>query len=276
MRRASALRAARPAARAWPRRARVDRLPPRSRMPVAHATRRCPATNSAAPALSSTTSRAGPARRRARRERCGVLRRRRRPTASAGAAFGDAELGRVNVERVHRAGAAFRHLRVAGRRESRRCRPRRGRPRRASEPSSSSARASSSVSSGRGTPTICRVAPAGFVNGPSRLNAVRMPSSRRVCAACFIDGMKRRREEERDVRVVAASARRPAGGAGMFDPERLEHIGAAAPARDRSVAMLGHRDAARRHHNRCRRLWTRRPRRSTANPRRRSARHCRG
>ncbi len=57
-----------------------------------------------------------------------------------------------------------------------------------SEPSSSSARASSSVSSDRGTPTICRRAPAGLVSGPSRLNAVRMPSSRRVCAACFIDG----------------------------------------------------------------------------------------
>ena len=57
-----------------------------------------------------------------------------------------------------------------------------------SDPSSISARASSSVSSGRGTPTIWRVAPAGFVSGPSRLNAVRMPSSRRVGAACLIDG----------------------------------------------------------------------------------------
>ena len=56
------------------------------------------------------------------------------------------------------------------------------------DPSISSARASSSVSSDRGTPTICRVAPAGFVNGPSRLNAVRIPSSFRVGPACFIDG----------------------------------------------------------------------------------------
>ncbi len=40
----------------------------------------------------------------------------------------------------------------------------------------------------RGTPTICRVAPAGLVSGPSRLNAVRMPRSCRVWAACFIAG----------------------------------------------------------------------------------------
>ena len=30
--------------------------------------------------------------------------------------------------------------------------------------------------------------PAGFVSGPSRLNAVRTPSSRRTGAACRIDG----------------------------------------------------------------------------------------
>ena len=47
-------------------------------------------------------------------------------------------------------------------------------------PSSISARANSSVNSGRDTPTICRVAPAGLVSGPRRLNAVRMPSSRRT------------------------------------------------------------------------------------------------
>ena len=55
-------------------------------------------------------------------------------------------------------------------------------------PSSISARASSSVNSGRGTPTSWRVAPAGLVSGPSRLNAVRTPSSRRAGPACRIDG----------------------------------------------------------------------------------------
>jgi hypothetical protein len=55
-------------------------------------------------------------------------------------------------------------------------------------PSAPSERATSSVCSGRETPMSCRVAPAGFVNGPSRLNAVRTPSSRRVGPACFIDG----------------------------------------------------------------------------------------
>src|SRR6267142_156574 len=55
-------------------------------------------------------------------------------------------------------------------------------------PSIINARARSSVNSGRGTPTSWRVAPAGFVNGPSRLNAVRTPSSRRTGAAWRIDG----------------------------------------------------------------------------------------
>ena len=100
---------------------------------------------------------------------------------------------------------------------SRRCRRRRERPRRASTQAACSARASSSVSSGRGTPTICRVAPAGFVSGPSRLNAVRIPISRRVGRRVLHRRMERRREEERDVRVV----QRPLhdrGGAATFTP----------------------------------------------------------
>ena len=51
------------------------------------------------------------------------------------------------------------------------------------DPSSISERAISSVNSGRGTPTSWRVAPAGFVSGPSRLNAVRTPSALRVAPA---------------------------------------------------------------------------------------------
>ena len=76
------------------------------------------------------------------------------------------------------------------------------------------------VSSGLGTPTICRVAPAGFVSGPSRLNAVRIPSlspdGRRVPHR----RMERRREEECDVRVA----------------QRLLHDRVAAPRRSRQAA----------------------------------------
>ena len=114
-----------------------------------------------------------------------------------------------------------------------------------SEPSSPSARATSSVSSGRGTPTSCRVAPAGLVSGPSRLNAVRTPSSLRVGAGVAHRRMERRREEERDARLVEAALddRRRRGD---VDAERLEHVGAAAAARHRPVAVLGDAHAARR------------------------------
>ena len=79
-----------------------------------------------------------------------------------------------------------------------------------SEPSSRSAFATSSVSSGFGTPTIWRAAPAGLVSGPSRLNALRMPRSRRVCArASSTDGTSARRRTPRP-RPAASARRRPA------------------------------------------------------------------
>ena len=83
----------------------------------------------------------------------------------------------------------------------------------------------------------------GFVSGPSRLNAVRSPSSRRVGAACRIDGWNVGANRN----AMPASSRQrstTAGPARDRHAERLEHVGAAAAARDRAVAVLGH--AARR------------------------------
>ena len=56
------------------------------------------------------------------------------------------------------------------------------------------------------TPSSWRVAPAGFVNGPRRLNAVRTPISRRVGPACRIAGWKFGREHEGEPRARASAA----------------------------------------------------------------------
>ena len=45
-----------------------------------------------------------------------------------------------------------------------------------------------STHSSENTPSTCRVTLAGFEIGPSRLKIVRMPSSARIGAQCFIDG----------------------------------------------------------------------------------------
>ena len=88
---------------------------------------------------------------------------------------------------------------------ARRGRRRRAPPRRAPTPSSSSARAISSVSSGRGTPTICR-------DGARRVGERSEQVERRAHAEvaprlCRVPhrGMKRRREEERDADLVQAA-----------------------------------------------------------------------
>ena len=85
------------------------------------------------------------------------------------------------------------------------------------DPSSRSERASRSVRSARGTPTTCRVAPAGFVSGPSRLNAVRTPISRRVGAACFIDGWNVGAKKNAMLPVRSARST-TAGAAARFTP----------------------------------------------------------
>ena len=53
-------------------------------------------------------------------------------------------------------------------------------------PNSPRARAINSVKFASNTPTTCAEAPAGFVSGPSKLNTVRMRSSRRADMACRV------------------------------------------------------------------------------------------
>ena len=61
-------------------------------------------------------------------------------------------------------------------------------------------------------------------------------------------GVHRRREQERDARLRQA-LRQHVRACREADAERLEHVGAAAPARHRSIPVLGHRHAAGRHHD---------------------------
>ena len=82
---------------------------------------------------------------------------------------------------------------------------------------------------GSPTPSSWRRVPAGLVSGPSRLNAVRTPISRRVGPACFIAGWKFGREQERE----AVVAQRRAGRRRVVvdpDAERVEHVRRARPA----------------------------------------------
>ena len=178
----------------------------RQRDALLRASRARPATSSAAPALSSTMSRRGP--RLAVEQRsiiAGVLGR-----GAAGQVARprrrQADVGRMHVERVHRAVAAAPTPSCGRSSRSRRGRRRRARPTRARRRAAPSVRATSSVCSGRDTPTSWRRAPAGFVSGPSRLNAVRTPSSRRVGPGVPHRRMPRRREEEREVRPRRAPA----------------------------------------------------------------------
>ena len=85
-------------------------------------------------------------------------------------------------------------------------------------------------------------APAGLVSGPMRLNVVAMPSSRRTGATCFMARWWRGREHEADAGLGDAAAHLRRGEVDG-DAERLEHVGAAALAGRRAVAVLGHRDA---------------------------------
>ena len=119
--------------------------------------------------------------------------------------FRQAEVRRVHVERVHRARRGTPRPWCSRSSRSRRGRRRRARPTRARTPSSASDRATSSVSSGRGTPTSCREAPAGLVSGPEQVeggaHAQLAPRRRRMPHR----RMKRRREEERDPGLVQAA-----------------------------------------------------------------------
>ena len=73
------------------------------------------------------------------------------------------------------------------------------------------------------------VVPAGLVSGPSRLNAVRTPISRRVGPACFIAGWKF--GANRNAKPFVAE--RLAGGRRVVidaDAERIEDVGRARPS----------------------------------------------
>ena len=95
----------------WPRPPRCD--------PLADRRQPRPATNSAAPALSSTTSRGAARVRRRARSRMIAAFSAASPPCSVGRTSPSArpKSRRVHVERVHRAAAALGHLRVAGRRD---------------------------------------------------------------------------------------------------------------------------------------------------------------
>ena len=96
------------------------------------------------------------------------------------------------------------------------------------------------------------VVPAGFVSGPSRLNAVRTPISRRVGPACRIAGWKF--GAKRNAKPIVAQRR--AGRRGVVvdpDAEGVEHVGRARLRRDRPVAVLGDRHAGGRDDERGRR-----------------------
>src|SRR5437762_7734771 len=76
-----------------------------------------------------------------------------------------------------------------------------------SDPRVTSASARSRTSSGRPTPIIWRVAPAGFARGPKELKIVRTPSSRRHRAELLHRRMKRGREQEHEADLVEQPAR---------------------------------------------------------------------
>ena len=155
----------------------------------------------AAPALNTTTSRRVlAATRPARRGRCRRSRAASPPARSSAEALRRRN-PRVHVEGVHRAVTAFRDLRVAGRGELVEAVRAVHHPR-ALRAQEQQRRATSSVSSGRGTPTICRAAPAGLVSGPSRLKAVRTPRSSAGLRRVLHRRVKGRREEERHARLV--------------------------------------------------------------------------
>ena len=85
----------------------------------------------------------------------------------------------------------------------------------------------------------CRRAPAGLVSGPSRLKAVRTPSSLRVAPACFIDGCHMGAKKNREVGLL--EGRHNAIGRRVeLDAERFEHVRRSGSARHGAIAVLRH------------------------------------
>ena len=116
----------------------------------------------------------------------------------------------------------------------------RARPRR---PARAALRRATSSAALRATPTTCRFAPAGLVSGPSTLKIVRTPSSLRTGPTARIAGWWRRANRNAMPRL-AQQLRRGLGSRSISHAQRFEHVGAAALARCRAVAVFGDRDAA--------------------------------
>ena len=178
-----------------------------------------PATNSAAPALSSTTSRGGPAfaGEDARDDR-GVRRRVAALRARSGAAFGSPKSAGCTIERVapRRRGTRRPSCSRSSTISSRPSAPCTTHAR--SDPSSSSARASSSVSSGRGTPTSCRVAPRRIGQRAEQVERgahAELAAHRRRRAASTDETSARRRTR---CPTSSGSARRPPAAPSMLTP----------------------------------------------------------
>ena len=92
------------------------------------------------------------------------------------------------------------------------------------------------------TPISWRRTRPGLAIGPSRLNTVGMPISRRAGAAKRNAGWKRGREAEADPGLLDA-APHAVGRQLDDDAELLEHVGRAAQRRRAAGAVLAHRDA---------------------------------
>jgi hypothetical protein len=122
------------------------------------------------------------------RIRCPRWPRRRRRAGPAAGRLGEPEVGRDarRTSAPRRRGTPTPWC-SPGRARSRRARRRRAPPTRARPEPTAPARAARSARVAA-RPRAAGAGRAGLVSGPSRLNAVRTPSSRRVGAACFIDG----------------------------------------------------------------------------------------
>ena len=95
------------------------------------------------------------------------------------------------------------------------------------------------------TPISWRRAPAGFVSGPSRLNAVRTPISRRVGPGVPHRRVEGRREQEREARPRASASPADSASWSMRTPSASSTSAEPAARGDRAVAVLGDRDAGR-------------------------------
>ena len=110
------------------------------------------------------------------------------------------------------------------------------------ESSTASASATVRATSAEYTPNTPARAPAGFVSGPRTLKIVRVPSSRRTGAACFIAGWCSGANMKPKPSVSIDSAIRT-GDLLEVEAERLQHVRGAGDGAHRAVAVLRDRCA---------------------------------